>query len=499
MHSDPESQPSTAWQQPARLFCLALLVYASCWAGIELTLVEGRVAAIWISNGIVLGVVLVSATSAWPRILMAAFAGNLGANLAVSDSIALGVTLSFCNILEVLIAAWPLQRRFGRAPDLASGDGLLHFAGYGLLLGPAVSATVASIAIAQYGGGSALSLFLKWFSADCLGLLTVTPLTLALLRRRDGDDKPALDLRSTLLPWSLLAATCLAVFVQNHYPLLFLPLPPLLMLVYRKGLPGAALGLVTVTVVGVVATSRGHGPLWLIQDVTAHTRVLILQFYLGTIAVTALVVGMLLAQRERLAPALKRSETQLRTLTDNLPALIAHIDADQRYRFVNAHIGKIFGGDPAAMIGRTMREIRGEAIYADIAPHVQLALAGRVASFESRAEVQGRSFHYQSNYVPDVAEDGRVQGFYAMTFDITAQGRGAAAGCGRGAPAHDHRQPARAHQLLRSRRRLPVLQPHPCRLVRQADRPMDRPALPDCARCRRRRRSGTIPVSGDGR
>ena len=34
-------------------------------------------------------------------------------------------------------------------------------------------------------------------------------------------------------------------------------------------------------------------------------------------------------------------------------------------------------------------------------------------------EVGGRTFHYPSNDVPDVDAAGRVNGFCAMTFDIT--------------------------------------------------------------------------------
>ena len=113
------------------------------------------------------------------------------------------------------------------------------------------------------------------------------------------------------------------------------------------------------------------------------------------------------------------SQRRLRMVTDNVPALIAYIDHDQRYRFLNAHIRREFGTDIDATLGRTMRETRGEATYAKLAPHAQAALRGEKRAFVYTEEVAGRFTHLQSNYVPDVDASGEVQGFYAMTFDVT--------------------------------------------------------------------------------
>lgn len=123
--------------------------------------------------------------------------------------------------------------------------------------------------------------------------------------------------------------------------------------------------------------------------------------------------------RVRAEQALLESEAQLRAVTDNIPAMIARVDKEQRYTFVNAFVGEVFGGDPQTMIGRTMREVRGDVLYATMQPHVEAALRGETVNFEGTVEVDGRTYHYQSNYVPDRDASGEVQGMYALTFDIT--------------------------------------------------------------------------------
>ena len=126
-----------------------------------------------------------------------------------------------------------------------------------------------------------------------------------------------------------------------------------------------------------------------------------------------------ITERKAIEQATLDSRRRLRTLADNLPALVALIDHEQRYRFLNAHIGRVFRIDPSAALGLTMREVRGEAVYALLEPHVLAALRGEASTFSYVDEVDGRTVHYQSNYVPDVDAAGRVNGFYAMTFDIT--------------------------------------------------------------------------------
>ncbi|UXI67745.1 diguanylate cyclase domain-containing protein [Tahibacter amnicola] len=114
-----------------------------------------------------------------------------------------------------------------------------------------------------------------------------------------------------------------------------------------------------------------------------------------------------------------RSEARLRAVSDNIPALISHLDADERYTFANAFIERLFGIRPEAIVGRTLREVIGETTYADIKPHVDAALQGEPQLFDGSATIRGRLFHYQSSYVPDVGVDGAVRGFFSLTFDIT--------------------------------------------------------------------------------
>ncbi len=117
--------------------------------------------------------------------------------------------------------------------------------------------------------------------------------------------------------------------------------------------------------------------------------------------------------------ALRGSEQRMRLIAENLPAVVGYVDRDERYRFANSMLATRIGMDTAALIGRTIREVRGERIYATIADPIARALRGEHVTFEGRGpETDGEHF-YRSVYVPDVGPEGDARGFYAMMFDIT--------------------------------------------------------------------------------
>jgi diguanylate cyclase (GGDEF)-like protein/PAS domain S-box-containing protein len=135
----------------------------------------------------------------------------------------------------------------------------------------------------------------------------------------------------------------------------------------------------------------------------------------------AAVVGVTrdVTERNRLVAALRAGEQRLRLVADNIPALVAYIDRDERFDFVNAKVIEAIGAGVASPIGRTLREVSGEEVYRDIAPNVAIALRGEMATFESRFSIKGRQMLLRTTYVPDVAPEGEVRGFYSVAFDVT--------------------------------------------------------------------------------
>jgi len=117
------------------------------------------------------------------------------------------------------------------------------------------------------------------------------------------------------------------------------------------------------------------------------------------------------------------SEKRLRMVADSIPAMIAYIDRDLRYRFTNEHIRTLMGVDPQAMLGQTVAEVFGPAMVDVLAPLLaRAAQTGRAVHYEREdAALGGGTARRQlmGDITPDIGSDGIVAGFYVMTLDIT--------------------------------------------------------------------------------
>jgi diguanylate cyclase (GGDEF)-like protein/PAS domain S-box-containing protein len=117
--------------------------------------------------------------------------------------------------------------------------------------------------------------------------------------------------------------------------------------------------------------------------------------------------------------AAQKSEARLRTIADNLPALIAYFDAGQVLRFINKPPEEQFGQGLGEMTGRTMKEVLGNAEYEKRRPHIEAALRGERVTFEHRTSTNGRDHHLQIDYVPEFGASRQVVGVFALIQDIT--------------------------------------------------------------------------------
>ncbi|WP_158543219.1 diguanylate cyclase domain-containing protein [Dyella psychrodurans] len=124
-------------------------------------------------------------------------------------------------------------------------------------------------------------------------------------------------------------------------------------------------------------------------------------------------------QRVHIQQALIESQAQLKTITDNVPAVIARVDMSERYTYINRHVQQISGESPADILGKTVKEVRGAALYEHLKEYLDRAYAGESVWFEYEATYLGKLLHFQTHYVPDMDSKGRVRGLYALTTEIT--------------------------------------------------------------------------------
>ena len=143
----------------------------------------------------------------------------------------------------------------------------------------------------------------------------------------------------------------------------------------------------------------------------------------GEVRILARTLARVAARVQERGAALADSERRLRLITDHMPAFIGYIDCDQRFRFANEFYRDVLGVDPEKMLGRTVLEIRGAAVYAKIKDRIEEALQGMPVTFELTHPDARGDRDFVITYLPDYSTDNRVLGLYIMGLDVTARKR----------------------------------------------------------------------------
>ena len=113
---------------------------------------------------------------------------------------------------------------------------------------------------------------------------------------------------------------------------------------------------------------------------------------------------------------LANSEAHLRSVINNVPAMIAYVDASQHYVYVNRQYQVRFAPELPDLIGLRVQDVLGPALYAVARPHIEAVLLGQAQSYETQS-FPGVWLHV--NYLPHVGADGAVSGYYVLGTNIT--------------------------------------------------------------------------------
>ncbi len=126
-----------------------------------------------------------------------------------------------------------------------------------------------------------------------------------------------------------------------------------------------------------------------------------------------------LAERDRAFAAAEASRRELRLITDALPVLIATIGRDEIYRFANRHYETWFGLRAEDVVGRSVRQVLGEAAYALRKPYLERVLAGEPVQFDVVVPGPGGGLRdARVRYLPSAGEAG---GFHLLAIDVTGE------------------------------------------------------------------------------
>lgn len=381
--------PRTYWADRS---VLAVLIATAAWLALTLARGPGELAAIWVGNGLLCGWLLSRRTATWPGYLAIAFAAEVPARMFAGDEPGYALAIAVLNLVEVLAVAGFVR---SRVPDIRDPNNWLALgwiATGATLVACAATGLVAAGVAHEMHGQAFLRSLANWYAAHVVGMVIVA--TMTLVAQREGLGLFIAEDRrwSLALSMAVLVVVGVAVFLAP-FPVLFLTYPALLFVAVRHQFAGVALGVIALALIGAVATTLGHGPLWLQQDLAGAGRIALLQIYLAGGCVMTIPVCLAMAERKRLIAGLGESERLYRMLADHSHDVITRMRADGDRLYVSPSSTDMFGWTPAEMLGS-----RWGMLHPDDRERQQLAMADVLATGEPRTEIY-RVRHKDGQYV----------------------------------------------------------------------------------------------------
>jgi diguanylate cyclase (GGDEF)-like protein/PAS domain S-box-containing protein len=338
---------------------------------------------IWLANGMVLAVLLLSPRWRWFGYTVAGAAGMFAGSLLIGETPVMTVVYNALNVVEILIGAFLLKRRSTTLPVYTDGKYVLRFIGFACVLGPAIPAIAFGIYQSLMHREDFVTTMLGWLVGDGLGIAVVTPTFVAILQSRMRYTH--LLRKRWIYPVLVLACTLL-VFRQSSLPLLFLILPFLVLVLTQIDLGWAALCTLMVAVVGGWYTVHNYGPISLAVNVSPQWRAALLQLYVAAAMFILYTVSIVFGNLRRIQNELRQIAALHKLVVDNSRDAIILGDLEGRKTYVSPGIKELTGWDPQNLVGRNFRD----NVHPSELPVVETAMRAL------RAGSEGGTIEYRS-------------------------------------------------------------------------------------------------------
>lgn len=117
---------------------------------------------------------------------------------------------------------------------------------------------------------------------------------------------------------------------------------------------------------------------------------------------------------------LRQSERWIRTITDNVPAMLAYLSADGRYLFTNQQYDAFYGVARGSLQHADLESAHGLVGRQRLQPYINEVLTGQTVQFEiAEQNAAGEPRFLLKSYVPHFESNEGVVGFFVLSRDIT--------------------------------------------------------------------------------
>ncbi|HWP37901.1 MAG TPA: MASE1 domain-containing protein [Gemmatimonadales bacterium] len=293
----------------ARVAVLAAVVVAYVVAGklgLRLAFFHPSATPVWPTTGLAIAALLVMGPWLWPGVFVGAFL----VNVTTAGSVATSLGIALGNTLEAVVGAQAVTKLAGGRKAFDRAAHVAHFALVAALASTTISATigVTSLALSGFASWSDFGwIWLTWWSGNATGALIVTP-PLVLWANRPTIKWSFRQAAEGVALFGVVALTGAAAFGglppvgASAYPLEIVTIPPFIWAALRFGRRVAATAVLLLSGIAVWGTLHGLGPF--VRE-SPNASLLLLQAFMGVVALTTMVLASSVAERRKIEATLR--------------------------------------------------------------------------------------------------------------------------------------------------------------------------------------------------
>jgi PAS domain S-box-containing protein len=126
------------------------------------------------------------------------------------------------------------------------------------------------------------------------------------------------------------------------------------------------------------------------------------------------------SERKRMEEEVRNSEKQLGWIMDAVPSIMAYVDSEKRYKYINRAYEAWWQVNRKDVRGKHVWEVIGEEAYHKLQVHVDIALSGEQVFYEVKLPGGDSKQHYfYSVMIPEIDDQGVVRGYTSLSNDMT--------------------------------------------------------------------------------
>lgn len=332
-------------ERTSLLFALSFFGVISITIG--LSRIQGGLALTWLGTAVGAGWLLAMPRKRWFSTLACLAILSATATSLFGFGPRLALPLAFANSLECLIVAGLMLLARPKRDWFDNVGGLAAFIFVAGFMAPVLPGAVGAMSVSLLVGNVWSHHILQWWAAHGLGTVITLPIVHAIAFSARSRGEPGLW-RAKAVEFCIHGVLIFGISVlsiaQSRYPILFLPVVPILLAAFRLGRAGAVTGAFIVSGVAFWAFATDKT---LINNLAMSEagKLLFLQFYIATLSLLSIPTSVALRHHRLVLQELEYRKALQLLIAEHSDDALVNLDENGLVRFASPASHRLTGQD----------------------------------------------------------------------------------------------------------------------------------------------------------